>query len=663
LHARHLFGAGVVCGLEVTCFPCGGGKVLVNPGYALDCCGNDIVVACPQELDINQMVRDLQRKMRGGYDCGDPCADVQPPPKQQGTQGSEGRGQPTEEGRGSGEPPKPRHIHKYCLYVDYCEQPSDPVAPYATDDPCAPQTCETTRVREGFRFELRCPPDSKCEPAICARYHECIGDPVASAKSLSDANFLEPYGKKIAAAQEAFQKNPGAPTFDPKEFLTQLSDHAKSLQQLQGKVSQNVQTISSSEVQTFVDASVSVASDLARYYFHIPWLLQRRRPSSEEAYDLTVEVRNAQDSLHTAQTTLESLLKDASPVLFETQLAKEYAASLVGVLHALLQDRGLLRGVRPPRAEAEAVGEVPGGTLEPAVLSIPKDTLRLLAEGVLATRGFYNSAAASLNELRVYLVSRLEQEAMKTQCCLLDSVVTAPKPQVVHNVEPRIPEVSTLGQAANALTGGLRRLFNACFCNALNPPCPICDDPAVLLACITLEDCKVKEICNLDRQFVLSPVSIRYWIPQITRLGCGFAKACCPDPCAEEWSPGLPSRMDASYIRTNPDLAYAAYVAQMLLNGCEEESKLRPPVTGPFVRSVFAQSLRDFSHIDFLGPRVGSPHPATAAARVVTEDAATASELAAKLRKAHEDHEKLRTEFTRLSEKVSRLEKRAKNPE
>src|SRR5271166_1935537 len=74
LHARYLAGSGVVCGLDVYCEPCGGGKVIVNPGYALDCCGNDIVLSCPQTLDINKMVRDLKLKLRGGYDCGDPCA-------------------------------------------------------------------------------------------------------------------------------------------------------------------------------------------------------------------------------------------------------------------------------------------------------------------------------------------------------------------------------------------------------------------------------------------------------------------------------------------------------------------------------------------------------------------------------------------------------------
>src|SRR5512143_1662212 len=34
LHNRHFFGAGVVCGLEVSCHPCGGGTVIVAPGHA-----------------------------------------------------------------------------------------------------------------------------------------------------------------------------------------------------------------------------------------------------------------------------------------------------------------------------------------------------------------------------------------------------------------------------------------------------------------------------------------------------------------------------------------------------------------------------------------------------------------------------------------------------
>src|SRR5688572_25088288 len=73
LHNQRLLGDGVVCGLEVSCHPCGGGTVVVKPGYALDCCGNDLLLSCPQPLDINAMVRDLKRSLRGGHDCGEPC--------------------------------------------------------------------------------------------------------------------------------------------------------------------------------------------------------------------------------------------------------------------------------------------------------------------------------------------------------------------------------------------------------------------------------------------------------------------------------------------------------------------------------------------------------------------------------------------------------------
>src|ERR1044072_2675698 len=100
LHNRHLFGAGVVCGFEVLCDPCGGGNVAVQPGYALDCCGNDISLDCRISLDINAMVRDLRRDQLGGYDCGDPCTDRQ-----------------LKLNNSTEKPPR-----EYCLYVRYCEQ-------------------------------------------------------------------------------------------------------------------------------------------------------------------------------------------------------------------------------------------------------------------------------------------------------------------------------------------------------------------------------------------------------------------------------------------------------------------------------------------------------------------------------------------------------------
>ncbi|HEV7669576.1 MAG TPA: hypothetical protein VGS22_13715 [Thermoanaerobaculia bacterium] len=149
LHNRHLFGAGVVCGFEVACHPCGGGKVVVQPGHALDCCGNEIVLSCPQTLDVNAMARDLKARLQGGVDCGDPCD-----PPQLGA---------------------PRR--SYALFVRYAETQTDPVSAFLTDEPCVSTGCQPTRLREGLRFELRCHEAPKPPGDALCRIASCLGGP------------------------------------------------------------------------------------------------------------------------------------------------------------------------------------------------------------------------------------------------------------------------------------------------------------------------------------------------------------------------------------------------------------------------------------------------------------------------------------------------------
>jgi len=134
LHNRMLFGAGVVCGLRVELDPCDHQRVRVGSGYALDCCGNDISVPCEVELNVVELLRALQRER--GVDCGEPC----------------------EEQKGGDARPAEERRRCYCLYVRYCEQGTDLVVPYDSGDSCGASDCQETRVREGFRFELRCPP-------------------------------------------------------------------------------------------------------------------------------------------------------------------------------------------------------------------------------------------------------------------------------------------------------------------------------------------------------------------------------------------------------------------------------------------------------------------------------------------------------------------------
>ncbi|MEV6824487.1 hypothetical protein [Amycolatopsis sp. NPDC051102] len=120
LHNRTLSGPGVVCGLEVSCDPCGGGTVVVRPGHALDCAGNDIVLTCPEQVDVDALVREL-RVSGLGVDCGTGCDDDR----------------------------------SYGLFVRYEELPVEPVAPLAAEEPCPSPACVPSRVREGFRFVVK----------------------------------------------------------------------------------------------------------------------------------------------------------------------------------------------------------------------------------------------------------------------------------------------------------------------------------------------------------------------------------------------------------------------------------------------------------------------------------------------------------------------------
>jgi hypothetical protein len=53
---RYLHGWGTVCGLEVSCDPCGN-AVRISPGYAIDPCGEDVVVCAPDTVDVCKLIR------------------------------------------------------------------------------------------------------------------------------------------------------------------------------------------------------------------------------------------------------------------------------------------------------------------------------------------------------------------------------------------------------------------------------------------------------------------------------------------------------------------------------------------------------------------------------------------------------------------------------
>lgn len=115
-------GRGVVWGLRAS-FAQKQGVFRLGPGYALDCCGNDLVVECPvdmraSKLASNELLRTLEKT-------------------------------------------KTEHAH---LILEYAECPEDP-RPVHTDVCATDSTrCEHTRVRESARLRLV----PRSEPTLCA---------------------------------------------------------------------------------------------------------------------------------------------------------------------------------------------------------------------------------------------------------------------------------------------------------------------------------------------------------------------------------------------------------------------------------------------------------------------------------------------------------------
>lgn len=68
LHNRFLHGWGVVCGLEVVCDPCTK-NVIVRTGYAIDPCGDDIVVCEDATAQIDTLIADYYKEHRTGSSC------------------------------------------------------------------------------------------------------------------------------------------------------------------------------------------------------------------------------------------------------------------------------------------------------------------------------------------------------------------------------------------------------------------------------------------------------------------------------------------------------------------------------------------------------------------------------------------------------------------
>jgi hypothetical protein len=147
---RYRSGWGAVCGLEVHCDSQRGEEAYVSvaPGYAIDCCGNDVIVCKKARLDLSSYCKSEE----------DPCGDWPPKPE-------------VPDNRviniGGWELPMSQ-VQAVDIYVRYSETVSDARTALAKGS-CSPvETCEYTRTQEGYELYAKradhC--DHKAEQAV-----------------------------------------------------------------------------------------------------------------------------------------------------------------------------------------------------------------------------------------------------------------------------------------------------------------------------------------------------------------------------------------------------------------------------------------------------------------------------------------------------------------
>jgi hypothetical protein len=486
LRNRHLFGSGVVCGLTLTCHPCGG-KVVVAPGYAIDCCGNDIYVPCAEQLDVNALVRELRLATLPGYDCGDPC---------------QGAGQ------------KDGETRRYCLYVRYDERDSDPVAPYLSDAPCGQGRCETTRISETYTFELGCNDESGAPPDVLDRLAICIGDLRIAAgffERAENANGKATYLAGAAAAARAHRAeivtdtdatNVAAAKSTLEEFQKGRGSTARGAAAAAKDVAEKP---AEEEFRKAAAAFQVVAANAARLNALPP-------DKRKEAVELFRKHGASPADLTSVLTASAPTIREGARQFGDQPELRDTAIASVELAETY--------SIKAAPAEAYATGEA-----------------QMFMTGAAVKSAQVASLQEQLAALKAWLRERIESSCSQTSCDLLvrlDAIRIEQEPQGRIDVA----QVERMANSIRALISLLLDYLRDCICLALNPVCSDCTDARVLLACLQVRDCEVIDICNMSRRFVLSPQALRYWLPPLSALGTLVEKFCCetefdlsaPDP-------------------------------------------------------------------------------------------------------------------------------------
>lgn len=137
LYHRALDGHGVVCGLKLTCDTRCRGHILVHEGFAIDDCGNDLVVCEPASVDVIGLLRSKRLL-------------VSDEPEKERREVERAELERHRERR------PPDCDIRQCFYVTICyeEQDGEYETPFQSACTSGPKECLPTRIRERVRFDV-----------------------------------------------------------------------------------------------------------------------------------------------------------------------------------------------------------------------------------------------------------------------------------------------------------------------------------------------------------------------------------------------------------------------------------------------------------------------------------------------------------------------------
>jgi hypothetical protein len=519
LHNAKLFGDGVVCGLDVTCGPCDGTTVRVAPGYALDCCGNDLVLTCDREIDLRPLIIALREQKQGKGDCGDPCAPVAP----------------TKTAAGSASTAVKSPVFEYCLYHRYDEASSDPIAGYPSPDDCA-VSCQPTRVREGVSFELRCPEQSMRDDLV-THLEACLGRLSSPDRVTADGRSLDVAANQVKRAM-VLMSRPADSVFTIDDTETQRwTDAQPELERIALHAGSKTYDPTGPELVAWTELLVDVGGIYLRL-------------QAAGGKEMAIAVGRASPAA-AAIAYIVTQLSDGTQVGKITSLLDRTTATEAATMMTNLTGQKTVAMLARPAAD---------------VIANLSYSTKLYLLGGLYTTNLRASYIAAAQDLRGKLLQALGCDGGDTaDCTLYDDVRTLSLPSTQPNPQDvEMADAVDLSNFGRKLGGYVRRFFMDCICRAFNPPCRSCDDTAVLLACIKVRDCHVIEVCNMARTFVLSPAAMRYWMPPISWLGDLLAKLCCGTSCSE----------DLTKAGTDPK---ARFVSEMVRNPSVSSAGLMLP--------------------------------------------------------------------------------------